>query len=90
VTLLGEGAQLVGHSYGGLIAMCAAASRPDLVKSLTIVEAPAWAVARLVERMMPGWRSPTPPGWRGPAPSLTPDAGSLLQAGPSSCSVSGR
>jgi pimeloyl-ACP methyl ester carboxylesterase len=67
VTLLGEGAHLVGHSYGGLIAMCAAASRPDLIKSLTIVEAPAWAVARgegavarLVERMMPGWRSPTP------------------------------
>ena len=37
--LLGEGAHLVGHSYGGLVALAAAAARPEAVKSLTLVEA---------------------------------------------------
>jgi pimeloyl-ACP methyl ester carboxylesterase len=36
--LLGEGAHLVGHSYGGVIAMLAAAQRPDAVWSLTLSE----------------------------------------------------
>lgn len=36
--LLGEGAHLVGHSYGGTVAMLAAAARPDLVRSLTLIE----------------------------------------------------
>jgi pimeloyl-ACP methyl ester carboxylesterase len=36
--LLGEGAHLVGHSYGGVIAMLAAAQRPDAVRSLTLSE----------------------------------------------------
>ena len=39
-------AHLVGHSYGGVIALLAAARRPALVRSLTVVEPPAFRVAR--------------------------------------------
>ena len=40
--LLGEGAHLVGHSFGGCVALAAAAKRPEAVHSLTIIE-PAMA-----------------------------------------------
>ena len=43
--LLGDGADLVGHSYGGAIALCAAGLRPDAVRSLTLIEAPIFSVA---------------------------------------------
>lgn len=43
---LGAGAHLVGHSYGGVIALLAAAQRPASVRSLTVVEPPAFAIAR--------------------------------------------
>jgi pimeloyl-ACP methyl ester carboxylesterase len=43
---LEPGAHVVGHSYGGVIALLAAARRPELVRSLTVVEPPALAVAR--------------------------------------------
>ena len=36
--LMGDGAHLVGHSYGGLGAMFAAARRPDATRSLTLLE----------------------------------------------------
>jgi len=36
--LLGGGAHLVGHSYGAVIALYAAALRPDAVRSLTVSE----------------------------------------------------
>lgn len=36
--LLGGGAHLVGHSYGGLGALLAAASRPEATRSLTLLE----------------------------------------------------
>ena len=36
--LLGDGAHLVGHSYGAVIALLAAALRPEAVRSLTISE----------------------------------------------------
>jgi pimeloyl-ACP methyl ester carboxylesterase len=36
--LLGDGAHLVGHSYGAVIALLAAATRPDAVHSLTVSE----------------------------------------------------
>jgi pimeloyl-ACP methyl ester carboxylesterase len=39
-------AHVVGHSYGGLIALLAAARRPELVRSLTVIEPPAFGVAR--------------------------------------------
>jgi pimeloyl-ACP methyl ester carboxylesterase len=40
------GTHLAGHSYGGVIALLAAARRPELVRSLTVVEPPAFALAR--------------------------------------------
>lgn len=43
--LLREGDHLVGHSYGGVIAMLAAAQRPDALASLTVIEPPATQVA---------------------------------------------
>lgn len=43
--LLGDGAHLVGHSYGGLAAMVAAAARPEAVHSLVLAEAPVFSVA---------------------------------------------
>ena len=36
--LLGGGAHLVGHSFGGCVALAAAARRPDAVRSLTLIE----------------------------------------------------
>jgi len=56
--LLGDGAHLVGHSYGGVIALLIAARRPEAVLSLAVSEPPAFglargdpAVDRLVERL---------------------------------------
>jgi pimeloyl-ACP methyl ester carboxylesterase len=46
VSLLDEPAHLVGHSYGGLIALLAAAQRPDAVRSLTLVEPAAFSLVR--------------------------------------------
>jgi len=60
--LLEDGAHLVGHSYGGVISLYAAALRPDAVLSLTLIEPPAFAVAlddravaRLVEELQALW-----------------------------------
>lgn len=36
--LLGEGGHLVGHSFGGVVALCAAAERPEAIRSLTLIE----------------------------------------------------
>jgi len=44
--LLGDGAHLVGHSYGGVVSLLAAARRPGAVRSLTLIEPPAFGVAR--------------------------------------------
>jgi pimeloyl-ACP methyl ester carboxylesterase len=43
---LEPGTHLVGHSYGGVIALIAAARRPELLRSLTVIEPPAFGVAR--------------------------------------------
>jgi pimeloyl-ACP methyl ester carboxylesterase len=43
--MLGDGAHLVGHSYGGVIALAAAGLRPEAVRSLTLVEAPVFSAA---------------------------------------------
>jgi pimeloyl-ACP methyl ester carboxylesterase len=43
--LLGEGAHLVGHSYGAVIALFAAALRPEAVRSLTVSEPGSLGVA---------------------------------------------
>jgi pimeloyl-ACP methyl ester carboxylesterase len=44
--LLGDGAHLVGHSYGGVVSLLAAALRPDSVRSLVVIEPPAFGLAR--------------------------------------------
>jgi len=44
--LLGDGAHLVGHSYGGVVSLLAAARRPEAVRSLALIEPPAFGVAR--------------------------------------------
>ena len=44
--LLGEGAHLVGHSYGGVISLLIAASHPERVRSLAVSEPPAFGLAR--------------------------------------------
>lgn len=43
--LLGDGAHLVGHSYGGVVAMAAAVLRPEAVRSLVLIEPSALRVA---------------------------------------------
>lgn len=45
VELLGEGAHLVGTSMGGIVSLNAAGLRPDLVRSLTVIEPPAFPIA---------------------------------------------
>jgi len=40
------GTHLVGHSYGGVIALLAAARHPEELRSLTVIEPPAFGVAR--------------------------------------------
>jgi pimeloyl-ACP methyl ester carboxylesterase len=44
--LLEPGDHLVGHSYGGVVSLLAAARRPDRLRSLTVNEPPAFGVAR--------------------------------------------
>ena len=44
--LLDEPAHLVGHSYGGVGCLLAAARRPQGVRSLTVIEPPALALVR--------------------------------------------
>jgi pimeloyl-ACP methyl ester carboxylesterase len=44
--VLGESAHLVGHSYGGVVSLLAAAQRPEALRSLTVIEPPAFGVAR--------------------------------------------
>jgi pimeloyl-ACP methyl ester carboxylesterase len=40
------GTHLVGHSYGGVIALLAAVRNPELLRSLTVIEPPAFGAAR--------------------------------------------
>lgn len=69
VALLADGAHLVGHSYGGVICLLAAALAPELVSSLTVIEPPCFAVAAgdpavdaLVAEMIELWeRGPREP-----------------------------
>jgi pimeloyl-ACP methyl ester carboxylesterase len=43
---LEPGTHVVGHSYGGVISLLAAARRSELVRSLTVIEPPCLGVAR--------------------------------------------
>lgn len=64
--LLGDGAHLVAHSYGGLGAMFAAARRPEAVHSLALLEPPAFALAAddaaagLVDELRDMWDEDVP------------------------------
>ena len=44
--LLEDRAHLVGHSYGGVVSLYAAGLRPEAVRSLTVIEPPAFGLAR--------------------------------------------
>ncbi len=44
--LLGDGAHLVGHSYGGRVALLAATRRPQAVHSLTLIEPATLDIAK--------------------------------------------
>lgn len=67
---LEPGVHMVGHSYGGVVALLAAARRPGLVRSLTVIEPPAFGIARgrpevdaFVERIDEHWsKGPREPG----------------------------
>jgi len=43
--LLEPGTHLVGQSYGGMVALYMAAAQPELIASLTLIEAPAFCFA---------------------------------------------
>jgi pimeloyl-ACP methyl ester carboxylesterase len=45
-SLLPDRAHLVGHSYGGVAALLAAARRPEVVRSLAVLEPPALQLVR--------------------------------------------
>lgn len=46
VDLLGGGAHLVGHSYGGVACLVAAGLQPEKIRSLTVIEPPAFGLVR--------------------------------------------
>jgi pimeloyl-ACP methyl ester carboxylesterase len=59
---LEPGSHVVGHSYGGVIALLAVAKQPESVRSLTVIESPALGVAcgrpavdEFVERIKEHW-----------------------------------
>ncbi|GAA3952512.1 hypothetical protein GCM10023085_38790 [Actinomadura viridis] len=71
VDVLGDGAHLVGHSYGGVAAMVAAVRRPDLVRSLALIQPGAMRPAArhpVVAAMLERGRAAA----GGPPPDLTP------------------
>ncbi len=65
--LIGDGAHLVGTSMGGIIAMIAAAARPQAIYSLLVIEPPAFplaldvpAVAEVAADLEQHWASADP------------------------------
>ena len=86
--LLGDGAHLVGHSYGGVVSLLAAAQRPEAVRSLTLVEPPCFAVARgdpAVDELVTGMERYWAEGPREPmafAEGFLRAVGSSLRLGP--------
>jgi pimeloyl-ACP methyl ester carboxylesterase len=71
---LEPGTHLVGHSYGGVCSLLLAARRPELLRSLTVIEPPAFGIARgrpgvdeFIERIERHWTE----GPRDPAEFLS-------------------
>lgn len=64
--LLTEPVHLAGHSYGAIVAMLAAARRPEMVRSLTVIEPPATQLVR---------GDPAIEQWRARADSVFSDPG---------------
>ena len=65
--LMGDGAHLVGHSYGGLAVLFAAARRPEATLSLALLEPAAFALGQdhpagraLVDEVRRVWDQDTP------------------------------
>jgi pimeloyl-ACP methyl ester carboxylesterase len=52
-------AHLVGHSYGGVAAMVAAALRPEAVGSLVVIEPPVYQLAADDPQVLAAWQSLT-------------------------------
>jgi pimeloyl-ACP methyl ester carboxylesterase len=78
---LHEGDHLVGHSYGGVVSLLAAARRPVLA-SLTVSEPPAFGVARgdpAVEELMSHFERPLPDGPREYLEFFLPLVGSAIR-----------
>lgn len=78
--LLEPGDHLVGHSYGGVVSLLAAAQRPDRLRSLAVNEPPAFGVARghpAVEEFLAGL-SDAPRDPRGYLEFFLPLIGSAL------------
>ena len=78
---LREGDHLVGHSYGGVVSLLAAARKPVL-GSLTVSEPPAFAVARgnpAVEEFMSHFDQPLPDNPRDRLAFFLPLVGSAMQ-----------
>ena len=68
ISLLDAGAHVVGHSYGGLLAIVAATRSPQLIKSLTVIEPPAFGltinqphVFQVVSKLQHVYQSATTP-----------------------------
>jgi len=66
--LIEPGTHVVGHSYGGVISLLAAGMMADAVRSLTVIEPPAFgiaaqhpAVAEMVERLREVFADPARP-----------------------------
>ena len=69
VELMGDGAHLVGHSYGGLGVLFAAARRPDATLSLALLEPAAFSLGQhdpaaraLVDEIRALWNQDLPDG----------------------------
>ena len=79
--VLHEGDHLVGHSYGGVVSLLAAARRPVLT-SLTVSEPPAFGVARgnpAVQEFMSHFDQPLPDNPRDRLDFFLPLVGSAMQ-----------
>lgn len=80
VEIMGDGAHLVGHSYGGLGVMYAAARRSEATRSLTLLEPGAFALGQndpagraLFDAVRRAWDEKLP-DWSGLSGSSRPSA----------------